>query len=96
MTVCLVEEIRSRLLFWYLQIRFFHLLMVATRSFSTAVAFRDYLAPAFRAWSRNSERRDLIARRDEANDCFDNFGGSRRKFRTAGNTQRYRQMILLH
>jgi hypothetical protein len=147
-----LEELRFLLLPWYLQIKFFHLLMVAMWSFSTAVAFRDYLAPVFRAWSRNPERSDLIARRDEAIERFDNgavlehiafplvlftgllmvwlgswtweevnwltiklgivlivflpmeildyylshFGGNKGKIRTACNTQRYEQMILLH
>jgi hypothetical protein len=112
-----LEELRSFPLPWYLQIKFFHLLMVAMWSFSTAVAFRDYPAPVFRAWSRNPERHDLVARRDEAIERFDNgavlehiafppmeildyylshFGGNKGKIRTACNTQRYEQMILLH
>lgn len=66
-----MEELRSFLLPWYLQIKFFHLLMVAMWSFSAAVAFRNYLAPVFRAWSKNPEQAELISRRDEAMERFD-------------------------
>lgn len=66
-----MEELRSLLLPWYLQIKFFHLLMVAMWSFSTVVAFRNYLAPVLRAWSRNPQQPELIARRDEAMERFD-------------------------
>lgn len=67
-----MDELRSLLLPWYLQIKFVHLLMVAMWSFSTVVAFRNYLAPAFLAWSKNTEQPELIARRNEAMERFDN------------------------
>jgi uncharacterized membrane protein len=66
-----LEELRTLLLPWYLQVKFFHLLMVAMWSFSTAVAFRNYIVPAFRAWERNPDDKTRIAARDKAMERFD-------------------------
>ena len=65
-----LEELRTLLLPWYLQIKFVHLFMVAMWSFSTMVAFRNYMVPAFRAWRKNQEDASLIATR---NDCMERF-----------------------
>ena len=45
--------------------------MVAMWSFSTAVAFNNYILPAFRAWRRNPEDEELIAVRNDFMERFD-------------------------
>jgi uncharacterized membrane protein len=56
---------------WYLQVKFIHLLMVAMWSFSTAVAYRNYIVPTFRHWLRNPDNAEAIARRNECMERFD-------------------------
>jgi hypothetical protein len=66
-----LEELRALLQPWYLQIKFIHLLVVALWAFSTAVAYRNYIVPAFRAWQRNPEDPSAIAKRNEFMERFD-------------------------
>ncbi|MFT4518692.1 MAG: hypothetical protein ACI9JM_001077 [Halioglobus sp.] len=54
-----------------MQVKFAHLLTVAMWSFSTAVAYRNYIVPAFRAWSREPGDPLAIARRNEFMERFD-------------------------
>lgn len=48
-----------------------HLLAVALWSFSTAVAYIYYVAPAFRAWERHPRDAGALARRNEFMERFD-------------------------
>jgi hypothetical protein len=66
-----VDELRALLLPWYLQIKFVHLFTVGLWSFSTVVAYRNYVLPAFRAWSRKPDDPRAIAIRDNAMERFD-------------------------
>jgi hypothetical protein len=66
-----LEELRILLLPWYLQVKFVHLFMVAMWSFSTAVAYRNFIVPAFRAWQRDPDNTVAIARRNEFIERFD-------------------------
>ena len=66
-----MEELRTVLMPWYLQVKFVHLFMVAMWSFSTAVAYRNYIIPAFRAWQREPGSADRIARRNDFMERFD-------------------------
>ena len=45
--------------------------MVALWAFSTAVAYRNYIVPAFRAWQREPDNPVAIARRNEFMERFD-------------------------
>ena len=45
--------------------------MVAIWSFSTAVAYRNYIVPAFLAWQRDPDNAAAIARRNEFMERFD-------------------------
>ncbi len=56
---------------WYFQLKFLHVISVAMWSFSTAVAYRDYIVPVFNAWSRAPADSERIARRDWAMERFD-------------------------
>lgn len=56
---------------WYLQLKFLHVISAAVWAFSTAVAYRDYVAPAFRSWQRHPDDETRIARRDDAMERFD-------------------------
>lgn len=64
-----MESARELLAPFYLEIKVVHLLAIAIWSFSTAVAYRDYVLPAFLAWQadRNNpatrERRDWVLER---------------------------------
>lgn len=40
-------------------------------SFSTAVAYRNFIIPAFRAWQRNPDNEQVIARRNAVMERFD-------------------------
>lgn len=62
---------RDLLLPWYSQVKFIHLFTVALWSFSTAVAYRNYMLPAFRAWQREPDNSSAIARRNEFMERFD-------------------------
>jgi hypothetical protein len=66
-----VEDLRTVLSPWSLQFKFVHLLMVAMWSFSTAVAYRNFVVPAFRAWLRQPHDPCAIARRNECMERFD-------------------------
>jgi hypothetical protein len=66
-----LEELRTVLMPWYLQVKFIHLFMVAMWSFSTAVAYRNYIVPAFRAWQREPDNTARIARRNDFMERFD-------------------------
>jgi Predicted integral membrane protein (DUF2269) len=68
----LLEALRTLLLPWYLQVKFVHLFMIAMWSFSTAVAYRNFIVPAFRAWQRDPDNAAAIARRNEFMERFDN------------------------
>jgi hypothetical protein len=67
-----LDELRTLLLPWYLQVKFVHLFMVSMWSFSTAVAYRNYILPSFLAWERNPSDEAAIATRDKAMERFDN------------------------
>ncbi len=56
---------------WYLQVKFIHLFTVAMWSFSTAVAYRNFIIPAFRAWQQEPDNGAAIARRNEFMERFD-------------------------
>jgi len=56
---------------WYLQLKFVHLFTVALWSFSTAVAYRNYIVPAFTRWQREPTNPGLIQRRNDAMERFD-------------------------
>ena len=55
----------------YLQLKFVHLLMVAMWSFSTAVAYRNFIVPVFRAWQREPDNQAAIDRRNDFIERFD-------------------------
>ena len=67
-----MEELRILLQPWYLQIKFLHLLMVAMWSFSTMVAYRNFILPVFLAWQRTPDDAARVAARDRAMERFDN------------------------
>ena len=56
---------------FYLHVQFLHLLSVAIWSFSTTVAFRNFIIPAFRAWQRDPHNPERIAKRNEFMERFD-------------------------
>ena len=66
-----MEALRLALVPYYLEIKTIHLLAVAMWSFSTAVAFRDYVVPAFRRWLKNQDDPAAVAARDDAMERFD-------------------------
>jgi uncharacterized membrane protein len=66
-----MEELRSALTAYYLPLKTLHLLAAGMWAFSTAVAFRNYLVPAFRAWFREPDNPVCVARRDDAMERFD-------------------------
>jgi len=66
-----MQEIQLAVAPYYLQIKFVHLLMVAVWSFSTMVAYRNYVYPAFIAWQKNPQNLEKIARRNNAMERFD-------------------------
>jgi hypothetical protein len=66
-----LEELRNLLQPWYLQIKFVHLLMAAMWAFSTAVAYRNYIVPAFRAWQREPHNAAVTTRRNDFMERFD-------------------------
>jgi uncharacterized membrane protein len=66
-----MEELRLVIAPYYLQVKFIHLLMVAMWTFSTAVAYRDYVFPAFKAWEKDPENPTRIAIRDDFLRRFD-------------------------
>jgi hypothetical protein len=66
-----VEAVRQTLSSYYLELKTLHLLAVAMWSFSTAVAFRDYVIPAFRAWFRDKGSQQKKEQRDYAIERFD-------------------------
>lgn len=55
----------------YLNIKFLHVISVAMWSFSTAVAYRDYIVPAFKSAGRHPDDPERIARRNWAMERFD-------------------------
>ncbi|MDX1734690.1 MAG: hypothetical protein R3228_09990 [Halioglobus sp.] len=66
-----MEELRALLQPWYLHFKFVHLFMVAMWSFSTAVAYRNYILPAFHAWQRNPADEAVLAVRNRSMENFD-------------------------
>lgn len=56
---------------WYAQLKFLHVISVAMWSFSTAVAYRDYIVPAFRAVEHHPHDEARIARRNDFMERFD-------------------------
>ena len=66
-----MEELRGALSPYYLELKTLHLLAAGMWAFSTAVAFRNYLVPAFRAWFREPDNPAYIERRNDAMERFD-------------------------
>ena len=66
-----LEALHGALLPYYLQIKFVHLFMVAMWAFSTAVAYRNYIVPVFRAWQAAPDDADRVAARNLAMERFD-------------------------
>jgi len=66
-----MDQVLSFIAPFYLEIKTLHLLSVALWSFSTAVAFRNYVVPAFRYWHRNPGDERAIADRNDAMEKFD-------------------------
>ena len=58
-----MEALHGALLPYYLEIKFVHLFMVAMWSFSTAVAYRNYIVPIFRAWQAAPDDPQRVAAR---------------------------------
>lgn len=56
---------------YYAQLKFLHVISVALWSFSTAVAYRNYIVPAFKGWEHHPDDAARIARRNEAMERFD-------------------------
>lgn len=56
---------------YYLVFKWVHLIFVAMWAFSTAVAYRYYVAPAFQAWMANRSAPELVKRRDLMIRAFD-------------------------
>ncbi len=55
----------------YLDIKFLHVISVAMWSFSTAVAYRDYIVPTFLAVEKYPDDKERLARRNWAMERFD-------------------------
>lgn len=55
----------------YLNIKFLHVISVAMWSFSTAVAYRDYIVPSFKSAERHPNDPERIARRNWVMERFD-------------------------
>lgn len=66
-----MEELRVLLTPYYLEVKTLHLLSIAVWSFSTAVAYRDYVLPAFLSWQADRDNREKRARRDWIIERFD-------------------------
>lgn len=66
-----MEELRTLLLPWYLQIKFVHLLFVMIWSFSTAVAYSWYVRSAWLGWQHNKDDPQRLERRNWAMEQFD-------------------------
>ena len=56
---------------WYAEIKFAHLIFVAIWAFSTAVAYQNYVLPAFRKAFANPDDADAIAHRNRMIEAFD-------------------------
>lgn len=56
---------------WYMQIKLVHLLAVMVWLFSTAVAYQNYVVPAFKAWLATPDDAGAIAARNLAIERFD-------------------------
>jgi len=56
---------------FYMQIKLLHLLAVMVWLFSTAVAYQNYLVPAFKAWLAAPDDAQSIATRNLAMERFD-------------------------
>lgn len=65
------EALLQTLAPWYLQIRFLHILFALIWLGSTAVAFTNYLLPAFRAALKNPEDPTAIRERNRMMERFD-------------------------
>lgn len=66
-----MESIQQSLASYYLEIKTIHLLAIALWSFSTAVAYRDYVVPAFSDWLKNPDDPEALARRNWVMERFD-------------------------
>ena len=66
-----MDELRTLLLPWYLEIKALHLLLVAIWAFSTTVAYRNYILPAFRAVQAHPGDPARVARRNDYMERFD-------------------------
>ncbi|MDO8290152.1 MAG: hypothetical protein Q7T44_13130 [Parvibaculum sp.] len=66
-----METLTQILAPWYMQIKFLHVISVAMWSFSTAVAYRDYIVPAFKSVEHNPNDETRIARRNDFMERFD-------------------------
>lgn len=56
---------------WYAQIKFLHVIMVGIWAFSTAVAYQNYVIPAFRRALANPGDAEAIDQRNRAIEAFD-------------------------
>lgn len=59
------------LLPWYAQIKFLHIVFVGIWAFSTAVAYQNYVIPAFRRAFANPADAEAIAHRNRVIEAFD-------------------------
>lgn len=66
-----MNALHSALAPYYLEIKWVHLFFVAMWAFSTAVAYRYYVVPAFRAWLGDKSNPPLIEKRDAMIKAFD-------------------------
>jgi uncharacterized membrane protein len=66
-----MESLQQSLASYYLEIKTLHLLAIALWSFSTAVAYRDYVVPAFSDWLKKPDDLEALARRDWVMERFD-------------------------
>lgn len=66
-----MESIQQLLASYYLEIKTIHLLAIALWSFSTAVAYRDYVVPAFSEWFKNPDDLDALEKRNWVMERFD-------------------------
>jgi|GEM_PF-1529927 uncharacterized membrane protein len=56
---------------WYLQIKFLHVILVGIWAFSTAVAYQNYVIPAFRRALARPDDAEAVAHRNRMIEAFD-------------------------
>ena len=67
----MLDALRMELAPWYLQIKFLHIIFMATWVMSTSVAYTWYAQAAWLAWQRNPNDPEIKRRRDWAFEQFD-------------------------